>query len=237
MAYDDLAGTGRTLRVLQIAAVGDETDDILVGVRALPASSVCLMHTPAYEEKARELRATLRAIGIEAKLEPIGVDPVLGALQAITRAAARIGHEYDEIYVNTASGPRVVGCAAMAGAFMQGAKAFAVVGGEPVFFPVMGLSYRNILSEPKFAILEAVGLYEGKIDSLRTLADLAGVEKALLSYHLRGTGQSKGLEQLGLVEIAKARRGRLHVRLTPMGRVLLAGREAQPREPAAAPWP
>ncbi|MFQ6012353.1 MAG: hypothetical protein ACE5LS_01740, partial [Thermoplasmata archaeon] len=59
------------------------------------------------------------------------------------------------------------------------------------------------------------------------LSEASGVEKSLLSYHLRGGRESKGLEELGLVEIDRGTQGRLLIRLSEMGRLLLIG---HPRE-------
>jgi hypothetical protein len=42
-----------------------------------------------------------------------------------------------------------------------------------------------------------------------------------LSYHIRGSKQGRGLEDLGLVEVERGKRGRLRVKLTALGRMLL----------------
>ncbi len=63
------------------------------------------------------------------------------------------------------------------------------------------------------------------MESLNEFSQATGLEKSLLSYHLRGGRDSKGLEELGLVEIDRATQGRLLIRLTEMGRLLLIGKE------------
>ena len=70
--------------------------------------------------------------------------------------------------------------------------------------------------------LERLG---GKVESLNSLAEASGVEKSLLSYHVRGGRESKGLEELGLLNIDRAQQGRLTISLTELGALMLAGRE------------
>jgi hypothetical protein len=84
-----------------------------------------------------------------------------------------------------------------------------------------------MISESKMNILRALSRAGGEVDSLNTLSEMSGVEKSLLSYHIRGGRDAKGLEELSLVSIERAKQGRLMVKLTEMGRLMLLGAETQ----------
>jgi hypothetical protein len=63
------------------------------------------------------------------------------------------------------------------------------------------------------------------VNSLEELVDLTGYDKAQLSYHINGSADSKGLVELGLVDVVRQERGRLGVKLTALGKIFLTGRE------------
>jgi DNA-binding MarR family transcriptional regulator len=71
-------------------------------------------------------------------------------------------------------------------------------------------------------ILRAIERSNGDVESLEKLSEISNFGKPLLSYHIRGSDDGAGLEKLGLVEIERGKRGRLRVKLTPLGRTLLA---------------
>ncbi|MHA2070354.1 MAG: hypothetical protein ACW985_01050, partial [Candidatus Thorarchaeota archaeon] len=63
----------------------------------------------------------------------------------------------------------------------------------------------------------------GAVKSLKELSEISGYGKPLLSYHINGDDESRGLTELGLVEVEQKRRGRLQVALTILGRAMLLG--------------
>jgi hypothetical protein len=140
--------------------------------------------------------------------------------------------KYEDVYINVASGTRMTGCAATAAAFVNGVKAFGIMEGRPFLLPVLKFSYHELVSDAKIRILRAIEDSREQLDSLQTLSEITGLDKSLLSYHIRGGRESKGLEDLGLVEIDRGARGRLGIKLTPMGSMLLAGYTAPEASPA-----
>lgn len=44
----------------------------------------------------------------------------------------------------------------------------------------------------------------------------------MLSYHVQGAKDSKGLADLGLLEVEKGERGKISVKLTTLGKLLIA---------------
>jgi DNA-binding MarR family transcriptional regulator len=111
----------------------------------------------------------------------------------------------------------------MSGAFIHGLRAFAVQKDGPIQLPVLKFAYREMISESKMNILRALERAGGGVESLNDLSEMSGVEKSLLSYHIRGGRDAKGLEELNLVSIERAKQGRLMVTLTEMGKLILLG--------------
>ena len=63
------------------------------------------------------------------------------------------------------------------------------------------------------------------MDSLNGLAQLSKVDKSLLSYHIRGGRDSKGLEELGLVSVDRQTQGKLKIGITELGKLMMVGRD------------
>jgi molybdenum-dependent DNA-binding transcriptional regulator ModE len=88
--------------------------------------------------------------------------------------------------------------------------------------PVLKLSYNEIISEAKIKILKSINHAGGAIESLDQLEQISGYGKPLLSYHVQGAKDSKGLADLGLVEVEKGDRGKVAARLTTLGKLLVS---------------
>ena len=94
-------------------------------------------------------------------------------------------------------------------------------GTMPLLMPVLKLSYNEIISEAKIKILKAIDSVGGIIESLDHLEQISGYGKPLLSYHVQGAKDSKGLADLGLVEVEKGERGKISAKLTTLGKLLV----------------
>jgi hypothetical protein len=53
------------------------------------------------------------------------------------------------------------------------------------------------------------------------LEELSGYGKPLLSYHVQGGKDSKGLADLGLIEVERGERGKISATLTTLGKLLV----------------
>ena len=90
--------------------------------------------------------------------------------------------------------------------------------------PILKLSYTEMISESKIKILKAIDdAAGGYVESLEQLESISGYGKPLLSYHIQGARESKGLADLGLLEIEKGERGKISARLTTLGKLLVIG--------------
>jgi hypothetical protein len=105
--------------------------------------------------------------------------------------------------------------------------------GSPLLMPILKLSYNEVISESKIKILKAIDEASGGfVESLEQLEAISGYGKPLLSYHIQGTKDSKGLGDLELFEIEKGDRGKISARLSTLGKLLVIGTPTPP--PTAA---
>jgi len=211
------------LKTLQIALVGGSDDAVLVGLRNFPAHKLTLITAPEYNNQANELSgqltSTLRLLVEVVKVKDEAISTILEAVGQIIRIESS---NFQDFLINIGSADKHSTCAGVTAAFVHGIKAFDVIGDQPAALPVMKFSYTQVITQPKMEILRAIEHAGGDIESLEKLSTLSNYGKPLLSYHIRGSDDGKGLKELGLVEVERGKRGRLRVKLTALGRTLLS---------------
>ncbi len=198
-------------------------ESVLVGVRAFPVRKVVLLFEPRHVKQAQSLHAKLEAEGVEVERREVGPPLLTSVLATMAFVVREEAANFQDVMVNVSSPDKMFFCSLLSGAFVNGLKAIAIQDGTPIQLPVLKFSYSEMISESKMNILRALQRGGGGVDSLNTLSEMSGVEKSLLSYHIRGGRDSKGLEELGLVSIERAKQGRLIVSLTEMGTLMLLG--------------
>jgi hypothetical protein len=134
------------------------------------------------------------------------------------------GRNFQQVLMNVSSGDKLIGCAALSAAFINGIKAFGMDSTKsvPLLMPVLKLSYNEIISTAKIKILKTIDGMGGMINSLEELEQASGLGKPLLSYHVQGGKDSKGLANLGLVEVERGDRGKMIINLTTLGKLLVS---------------
>jgi len=212
------------MRVLQIATVGEDITPILVGIRELPASKLVLLYTPDAEPLVKDLRERLASVLIPVDAHLVRGDPVVRVMELVASILREEGLKYDEVFFNVSSGSKMLSCAGLSAAFVNGIKAIGTTDDGIFHLPVLKFSYSELISEPKLKILRALRDLGGSVESLASLEEQAGVDKSLLSYHIRGGRESKGLEDLGLVKVDRGEYGKLSIEVTELGRLVLVGR-------------
>lgn len=210
-------------RILQISPVGEDLEPVMVGVREYPVAKLCLLHTSEFEKHARKATQQLGVLRLPIVLIPIGKHVLLDTLRQVTQIVRQERDAYDDVVINVAGGDRMLSCAALSAAFVNGVPAIGVDNGTCFNLPVLKFSYTELVSDAKLEILKSLDEMGGEVKSLQELGQRSGVDKSLLSYHLRGGKDSKGLESLGLVEIDRSQQGRLAIRISPMGQLMLLG--------------
>ncbi len=213
------------LQTLQIATFGQDREGITAGIRNFPIHKLILLHYAEdkneVEEFSRNIRSTL-AIPVSLRLisKP---DVIRSAMQHIAEIIKTESGQFEQVLINVSAGDKMIGCAALSCAFVNGIKAFGTdPEGKPMLLPILKLSYNEIISDAKLKILRALDKAGGSIESLEELTKITDFGKPLLSYHVHGTNDSKGLVHLGLVEMERLERGRSKITLNTLGKMLIS---------------
>lgn len=212
--------------ILLIATVGKNEDPVITGIREFPVSKLVLICKKGDEDTCDDIREKVFFLKIDVeKRVVVGEDLIREFLEILSEIESKNASKFDDVYIDVGGGDREMHCAAISAAFIKGIKAFDVMEDMVRSLPVLKFSYDEVISDAKLNILKTLDSLGGTIDSLNTLSEESGVEKSLLSYHIRGGRDSKGLEELGLVKVDRRKSGTLKIKLTTMGELMLIGRK------------
>jgi len=210
-------------RTLQIAVLGGNEEAVLVGLRNFPAHKLTLISSVESADQANQLSNKLmETLRLDVEIMQVTEGTIPAILEVIAQVVRKDSETFQDFLINVGSASKQLTSAAVTAAFVHGVKAFEVMGDQAVALPIMNFSYIHAITEPKMEILRAIERCGGDVESLEKLSQASNFGKPLLSYHIRGSENGRGLEKLGLVEVERWKRGRLKVRLTPLGRTLLA---------------
>ncbi len=212
------------MRVLHIATVGEDILPILVALRELPVTKLVLLYTEDARPQVKDLEKRLADVMVPVEAHLVKGDPVVRVMEIVAEILREENLKYDEVFFNVSSGSKMLSCAGLSAAFVNGIKAIGATKDGIFHLPVLKFSYTELISEPKLRILRALRDMHGSVESLSKLEERSGVDKSLLSYHIRGGRESKGLEELGLVRVDRGEYGKLSIHLTELGRLVLTGR-------------
>jgi len=197
---------------------------VLAGVRNAPSNKlvlICYQHDKEIAKRlATSITETLKTdvdvydnVRVEQSYKDI--------MQVFSQIVEKNRDQYDDFLLNVSSGDKMICIAAAVTSFILGFKAFFCKGDECVMLPPMKLSYTELVSEVKLSILKALDKADGEVDSLDELSKLTNYGKPLLSYHIHGSEDARGLIDLGLADAIRHSRGKTKVRLTTLGKMLL----------------
>lgn len=213
------------LKTIQIATFGSEGQEgIASGIRNFPVHKLALICYSEDKQKAEEFaRKIFGVLGIKATVNVVTRENVIrDTMERVSEIMAREGRDYQQVLMNVSCGNKLIGCAALSAAFVNGIKTFGMdESGMPLLMPVLKLSYNEIISDAKLKILKAINDHGGSVDSFEQLEQASGFGKPLLSYHVMGSKEAKGLAELGLLEVEKGERGRVSAKLTTLGKLLV----------------
>src|SRR3989338_853886 len=144
------------MKHILVAPIGDNLDDIYVGIREFTAESIILITDKARKEKAQKFKEDLEKfkIPIQVKELPGNADIWEETFEAIAEINKQ--EKDSNILINVSSGDRDTRCAATAAAFVNGLKAFSVSNNEIPLLPILKFSYYKILTDKKLAILRVL---------------------------------------------------------------------------------
>lgn len=216
-------------RTLQVAVLGGNDDAVLVGLRNFPAHKLVMLAPPEFKSQADSLAGKLTTmLRLPVEVVQLLDSDISTILEQVSKVVRKESGAFQEFIINVGSANKQLTCAGVTAAFVHGIRAFDVMGDQPIILPVMNFSYAQIVTQPKMEILRAIERSGGDVESLEKLRALSSFGKPLLSYHIRGSGDGKGLEDLGLVEVEREKRGRLRVKLSALGRTLLSTKIKEP---------
>jgi hypothetical protein len=211
-------------RTVQIATVDKDSNGVLAGVRNAPANKLVLICYDDNKDIAKRLAASItETLKTEVEVyDNVRVEhSYKDIMQVFSQIVEKNKDQYDDFLLNVSSGDKMICVAAAVTSFILGFKAFFCKGDECVMLPPMKLSYTELVSEVKISILRALDKAGGEVDSLDELSKLTNYGKPLLSYHIHGSEDARGLIDLGLAEATRHLRGRTKVRLTTLGKMFL----------------
>lgn len=215
---------GAFRKTLQIATIGEDPEGVLAGVRNAPANKLVLI---CYQHDSEVAKRLALKIGETLKEDVDVFDTIRpehsykDIMQAFSDIVQKNKDQFDDFLLNVSSGDKMICIAAAVTSFILGFKAFFCKGDECVMLPPMKLSYTEMVSEVKLNILRALDKAGGEVDSLDELSKLTNYGKPLLSYHIHGSEDARGLIDLGLAQATRHARGKTKVTLTTLGKMLL----------------
>lgn len=209
----------RVTKNIIIAPVGDNMDALYVGLKEFPTERVYLLTPDQYRIAAQKAAKDLERFGTPSKIIFLRGDVWEDMFRKIGEIS--LAEKGNNVVINTATGDRTTTCAATSAAFVNGIKAFSIEGGTAMLLPVLKFSYYRLLTEKKMEILKMLSK-PGCCTSLEELHKKTNMSLPLISYHINGNLKSEGLKEMGLVETSEVR-GRLEIRLSMLGRMLLNG--------------
>jgi hypothetical protein len=215
-----------TKKTLQIATFGsDGQDGIALGIRSFPIHKLVLVCFSSDNSRAEGFARKIKSVlGIPISISIVTKENVIrDTMERVNEIVHIHGNDFQQVLMNVSSGDKLIGCAALSSAFINGIQAFGMDESHttPLLMPVLKLSYSEIISDAKIKILKAINDAGGIVESLDQLEEISKYGKALLSYHVQGARDSKGLADLGLVDVEKRDRGKICAKLTTLGKLLV----------------
>jgi hypothetical protein len=214
------------MKTLQIATFGtDEQDAIAFGIKNFPIHKLVLLCFHEDKNKAEDFSRRIKSIlGLPITITLVTKENVIrDTMDRINEILQLHGKEFEDILMNVSCGDKLLGCAALSTAFIHGVKAFGMdyTHSMPLMMPVLKLSYNEIISDAKKKILSTIDSIGGSVESFDHLEKISGYGKPLLSYHIQGSKDAKGLAELGLVDVEKGDRNKISTRITTLGKLLI----------------
>jgi len=147
------------------------------------------------------------------------------AFNCIGRVIGSEINRFQRVFVNVSSGDKSLSYAVMCAAYIKGIDAFIInsnCSNEVAVIPIPKSYYSRMITKSNLGILNSIASAGGEVYGLQQLQNLSGLTKPLLSYHLHGRGNTKGLIDLGLVGVESKRDENSYIviiRLTAIGKL------------------
>lgn len=205
-----------------VAIIGEDPDtkDVLYrGLKEFPIQKIILITEEKHEKKAQSIQKDLEKFKIPVEFEYIqnrsSLEEVFGKIRKIKEQ-----EQESKIIINVDT-DNLSSCLALSSAFVNGIQAIGILHDDIIAYPIMKFSYYNTLSDKKLNMLKLI-YNKGTYPSLDSLSKEINMSLPLIIYHIKGSRDKMGLQEMGLVQ-TKRNRGNIEVTLTSLGRLITKG--------------
>ncbi len=206
---------------VMVAIIGKDQDSsevLSLGLKEFPSRKVILIFEQAFATKAKKISNELARQKVSTEFRQaaaITFEEIFRSMSEI-----RMSNENARVIINTDT-DYGTNCVALSAAFVNGVQAIGLMQGKIIAYPIMKFSYYNAISDKKREVLRKI-FEKREYPSLESLSKDLSMSLPLVTYHIRGSREKKGLEQLGLVATTKSD-GKVAVRLTTLGNMIAKG--------------
>jgi hypothetical protein len=224
-------------KIFQVATFGQfHADNILTGLRIYPSQKVALICYDHDNNNARRFIKVVRSF--DEKIEVIVyiisrqniIENVFEYFGRVVGSRSEISR-FQRILVNLSSGDKSLSYAVLSAAYIKGIETFMLnsnFSNSLAVIPTPKSYYDKVMTKTNLRILNSIARAGDVVYGLDQLQRLSGLIKSLLSYHINGRNNTKGLVDLGLVRVENKRyeNGIIAiVRLTAIGKLFVTSRK------------
>lgn len=212
---------------LQIATFGpDDCEAIVSGIKNIPVPELAIICYDYDKSRAEGFANKVEAIlDLSINLYLVSKENIVHDIMERINEILLHHTEYNQILVNVSSGEKVLVCLALSCSFVNGIKAYRMDCSKaypyPILFPILNLSYNEIISATKIKILKTLDQAGGSLDSLKELEQASGLVKQKLNYHIKGGKDARGLVSLGLLNVERKGREKISIIISDLGKLLI----------------
>lgn len=193
-------------KTFQIATFGTfHTNNILTGLKMYPSQKLVLICYDHDNTNAKRFLKVIRSIdkNIEVIVYLISRQNIMENIFGhFGRVVGSEINRFQRILVNVSSGDKSLSYAVLSAAYIKGIETFMInsnFSNSLVVMPTPKSYYDKIITKTNLRILNSIARVGGVIYGLDQLQQISGLIKPLLSYHINGRDNTKGLIDLGLV--------------------------------------
>lgn len=207
------------MKYIILAPFGEEINSLLEVFKDLTIQKIILLVLEEHKNKIYEFKNIIEKLKI-----PIDIRPIKSFnLENIFTKVKEINNENKEgeILICASTSDKYTASLFSSAAYVNNLKVFHIINAEVIFMPLLRFSYCEELGKRKIQILKT--LYEQNCcASLEELSKTLKISLPLASYHINGTSKSKGLKELGLVDILNYK-NRIDIKISSLGLMVLKG--------------
>jgi hypothetical protein len=191
--------------------------EILQTYSIYPCQKVVLLYTFRDIDRYHELRHAGKLLGIE--IEGHEYEEDYSKLGGAIDTAMKGDWKLVVINLEGVGSTIMVAMLTMLSAIRDKCLLVGKDGGELKQLPMVSFKMEEFISESKFKLIEAIHKNPGC--NLAGLSEATGMDKSLISYHINGGKEKRGLRDLGVVATKKGHKGSVILSLTDWGDLLL----------------